>query len=165
MALTVKNNPQFKQGYIYALRLLTASKKSEAELRERLARKGYPLEVAQQVTQELKTQGILSDQKMIEETIQWSSQTKRYGRRRIFMELKKRGIKPDAVEKALERYPKDLERKVATQLAKERWSKLEKVEFNKRRKRLYNFLINRGFDFELSRELASKITSSTDENS
>ncbi|MBI4358927.1 MAG: regulatory protein RecX [Candidatus Omnitrophica bacterium] len=164
MTLTVKNNPQLKQGYIYALRLLASSKKSEVELLERLARKGYLPDVARQVTQELKARGILSDQKMIEEAIQWSSQSKRYGRRRIFMELKKRGIKSDAIEKALNDYPRNLEREVATQLARDRWARLQKVDFNKRRKRLYDFLINRGFDFDLCRELVAELATKTDEN-
>ena len=153
MALKDENNPQLKQGYIYAVRLLAASKKSESELLRRLSEKGYPEDIAKQVIVELKNQGILDDQKLARETVQWAIQTKKYGRNRISFELKKKGVAANKIARELEQYSKALERETALGLAAERWTKLEKVEYQKRKKRLYDFLINRGFDFEMSREI------------
>ncbi|MBI4395419.1 MAG: regulatory protein RecX [Candidatus Omnitrophica bacterium] len=164
MELTIKNNSQFKQGYLYAIRLLAASKKSEREVSKRLEEKGYSKETINQVLNELISQKILSDQKLVGETIQNAIHAKRYGRRRIFMELKKRGIPSPEIEKALEDYPKTLERETAFGLARDRWIKLEKVEYQKRKKRLYDFLLNRGFDFELAREIVNQMRSDINEN-
>lgn len=164
MDLTTKDNPQFKQGYLYAVRLLAASKKSEAEISKRLLEKGYPREIVQQVLNRLKSQKLLSDQKLVEETIQSATQIKRYGRRRVAFELKKRGIATAQIETALQNYPKTIERETAYRLAEERWQKLKKVEHQKRKKRLYDFLLNRGFDFELAREVVNQMRSGEYEN-
>lgn len=164
MELKIKDNPQFKNGYLYAVRLLTASKKSEREVSKRLTEKGYSKETVGLVLNELKSQKILSDLKLVDETIQGAIHAKRYGRRRIFLELKKRGIGSVQIEKALEDYPKDIERQTAQALAENRWEKLKKVERQKRKKRLYDFLLNRGFDFELAREIVNQMQPDTHDN-
>ena len=164
MELEAKNNPQFKQGYLYAVRLLAASKKSEREVRKRLLDKGYFKETIDQVVSELAEQKILSDRKLIEETVQSAVQAKRYGRRRIVLELKRRGVALNQVEKALSDYPKEVEEETAKALAESRWEKLKKVEPQKRKKRLYDFLLNRGFDFELARGIVEQMHSKTHED-
>lgn len=163
MDINTKNNPQFRQGYLYAVRLLTASKKSEKEVAKRLKDKGYPGNIIEKITEELKGQGILSDEKLIRETVQWAAQAKRYGRRRIILDLKKRGMVSSEIEKALDDYPKAAERDFARSLAEARWERLKKVEPQKRKMRLYQFLLNRGFDFELSREIVAQMHPDSDE--
>jgi len=108
------------------------------------------------IVEHLKEQKILNDQKLVEETVEWSIRAKGYGRRRILAELKRRGIKETQVEKVLDRYSKEEEREIAEKLAQNRWSRLEKLEPQKRMKRLYDFLINRGFEFELAREVVQQ---------
>lgn len=162
--MDLKDDPQFKQGCIYAVRLLAASKKSERELFKRLLEKGYPESVCERVINHLKTQGLLSDQKLVRDTVQGAIQAKRYGRNRLLLELRKRGIPSAEIAKELEQFPKALERETALALAKERWAKLEKVENRKKKKRLYDFLVARGFDFEISREIVARMHSEPNEN-
>ena len=157
MNLKTNDDPQLKQGYLYAVRLLTMTKRSEKELVKRLKEKGYPEETITQITERLKTQGILNDQKLLNETIHWSIQSKKYGRNRIFIELRKRGIAASEIEDALKNYSKEIERETASEVAEARWEKLKKIEPKKRKKRLYDFLISRGFDFELAREITTQL--------
>ena len=164
METKLKSHPQFKQGYLYAVRLLAASKKSEREIEKRLAEKGYLSEVIQEITAQLKAQKILSDQKLTQEMVQTTLLEKRYGPRRIYYHLMKRGISSGEAQKAVEAYPKSLERETAKELAQTRWAKLEKVEPKKRKKRLYDFLINRGFNHELSREIVMQMETKTNED-
>ena len=159
-----KDNPQFKQGYLYAVRLLAASKKSETELLKRLFEKGYSKESVYGVIENLKDKGILNDHKLVEETVQWAIQAKRYGKRRIFMELKRRGIPTNEIETALKQYPVIKEKEIAFELAHGRWEKFKKLDAEKRKRRTYDFLLNRGFDFELSRELIAELESKGNEN-
>jgi regulatory protein len=161
----LKNNPQWKQGYLYAVRLLTASKKSEREIAKRLDEKGYSPEVIQDIVNELRTQRILNDQKLTEEMVQTTLLEKRYGPKRVYYNLRKRGISSAEAQKAADAYPKSAEREAAQELAKTRWEKLMKIEPRKRKKRLYDFLINRGFNHELSRDIVMRIESKSDENS
>lgn len=160
----INEDSQIKQGYLYAIRLLAASKKSESELLKRLLKKGFSEFSALEVIQKLKQKRILSDQKLVEEAVHWATQTKRYGKRRISMELKRRGIASVEIENAFKNYDDLLERQTAAQLAQERWQKLNKVEMKKRKTRVYNFLLNRGFDFELVREILNQLESKTREN-
>ena len=162
MDLKIKDSPQFKQGYLYAVRLLTASKKSTKELLKRLNDRGYDPQVAESILETLKNQGILSDRKMVDETIHWAREAKRYGKKRISIELRKKGIAQNVIEEALVGYSKDEERQTAYQLAEVRWNKLGKIELVKRKKRLFDYLVSRGFDFEMIREIINQLNSKKD---
>ena len=162
MNIKTQENPQFKQGYLYAVRLLTASKKSTKELSKRLKDKGYDPAVAEDILECLRAQGILDDRKMVDETIHWAKEAKRYGKKRISLELKKKGIAQNVIEEALENYSKDEERETAYQLAETRWNKVKHLEPQKRKKRLFDFLVSRGFDFELAREIMNRLDSKKD---
>ena len=164
MDLTPQDKDQLRQGEIYAVRLLTASKKSESELLKRLELKGYPSAVAHQVVDRLKQNGVLDDRKLIEDTVQWSIQSKKWGRRRISFELKKRGVKSSAITEALDQYSEDLEFDLALEQGRARWHKFRSVEFSKRKKRVYDYLINRGFDYELARNVITKLETKSNEN-
>ena len=164
MDTKLKNHSQFKQGYLYAVRLLTASKKSEREIVKRLGEKGYAPEAIEEITAQLKAQRILSDQKLTQETIQTALLEKRYGPKRIYYNLRKRGISSAEAQKAADAYPKSAEREAANELAQARWLRLERVEPKKRKKRLYDFLINRGFNPELSREIVMHIETKKNED-
>lgn len=155
-------NPQFKQGYLYAIRLLTASKKSTKEIRKRLHDKGYDPTIAEQVLDSLKNQGILNDGKVVEETIHWAKHAKRYGKKRIALELKRKGFDQSLIETALQQFPLEDERKIAYELAQTRWDKLGNLEVLKRKKRLFSYLISRGFDFGLSREIIDELNRKKD---
>lgn len=159
MDLKIKDNPQFKQGYLYAVRLLAASKKSSKEILKRLNDKGYDAAIAEIIVEMLKDQGILSDRKMVDDTVHWAKQAKRYGKRRIAIELRKKGIAQNVIDEALVGYSKDEERAAAYQLAEARWNKLGKIELVKRKKRLFDFLVSRGFDFDLTREIINQLNS------
>jgi regulatory protein len=164
MDTKLNHSPQFKQGYLYAVRLLTASKKSEREVAKRLSEKGYLSEVIEEVIAQLKKQKILSDQKLAQETVHTTLLGKRYGPKRIYYQLRKRGIPEHEAHEAAEAYPKSLERETAKELASERWLKLKNIEPKKRKKRLYDFLINRGFNHELAFEIVKQIETKKDED-
>ncbi len=164
MDSALKNNPQYKQGYLYAVRLLTASKKSSKEISKRLKDRGYGEAVIEGVLNSLKEQGILDDTKLVTDSVEWAKQAKRYGKRRIFSDLRKKGIDSKIIDQALIEYPKEDERQTAFDLAKNRWDKLSKIEPKKRKQRLYQFLGNRGFDFEIIREVMEKLTHNQNDN-
>jgi regulatory protein len=147
-----RNHPKWKNGYIYAVRLLAAANRSTKELAKRLKDKGYETEIVESVIEELRKHRILNDEKLVRETVQWNIEGKRLGRKRIALELKRRGIQETKITEALESYSKDSEANLAKELAAQRWEKFKNVEPRKRRQRIYDFLIRRGFDFELVRD-------------
>lgn len=152
-----QDHSQFKQGYIYVLRLLSISNRSSRELEKRLHEKGYPDEVADAIIERLKETGALNEKKNIHEIIQWAINGKHLGRKRIKIELKQKGFQESAIDEELEAYSKDEENNQAWQLAENKIESLKKTEPQKRKKHVYDFLVRRGFDFEIARETAMKI--------
>jgi regulatory protein len=79
------------------------------------------------------------------------------GRRRIVYELEKRGIGCAVIQEVLQGFTGEKEHALALELARqkqERWKKFDRV---KRQKKTYDFLVRRGFDFALSRNVVSEI--------
>lgn len=149
---------QLRNGYLYAVRLLTSSKKSSAELRVRLVKKGYPDTVVEEIITRLQKARLLSDESLVRDTIHWGLETKRLGRNRIFLELVKRKISQSLIEAELVSFSKTKEREIAESLAQERWERLKNLDVRKRKKKVYALLVSRGFDYELCREILSKLS-------
>ena len=148
---------QTKQGLIYAMRLLAISKKSEVQIREKLAGKGYSANAITQVIGELKSNGILDDLKFAKEKIYWATHGNLIGKRRLEFELRRKGIKKDTIAEALQEFSVAEERERAFSLAKIQADKLKAIAPLQKRKRLYDFLIRRGFDYEICRDVIEEI--------
>jgi regulatory protein len=155
---------QKKQGHIYALRLLTASKKSSAELAKRLQDKGYSPEVIETIITDLQNQKLLSDVNLVRDTVTWSIQSKHLGKHRVRLELKRRGIQNDLIENALTQIDPTEEKERARELASIRWSKFYKIDLKRRKKKVYDFLIGRGYDFCVAKEMIDELSAQQYEN-
>lgn len=143
---------QEKQAMVTSLRLLAATPKSRKALEEKLKERGYAIEIVEKVLGKLERQGILNDSSFAQSVMQTLLIHRPSGRKRISYELKKRGIGQALVEQLMEKYPAREEREKAIELASNKWDRWENLEKAKRRKKLYDFLVRRGFDFALSRE-------------
>lgn len=146
-----QNDTKFKHGYLYALRLLTVSSRSANQLSERLQRNGYEPELVEMIIRRLENEGVLSDKKLVRESIQYGILGKRWGRNRIMLELRKRGIESPVIEAEMAEYSKETESDLAINLAREKWEKLKHVAVERKRKRIYDFLARQGFDYDLCR--------------
>lgn len=150
---------QEKQGLIYGIRLLKISKRSEANLKSRLREKGYPHEAIHKITQTLKNQKYLDDQALARDFVYWAARGKSLGRKRIWFELKKRGLPENVIAEALNGYDLRDEKQLAQALALARYQKLNALHPQARRKRVYDFLVRRGFDYETCRDIVTNLES------
>ena len=150
-------NEQEKQATITALRLLTATPKSKARLKQKLKEKGYPSQVIEGTVSRLEQDGILNDKNFAFSVFQTFSQYRPSGRRRIAFEMKKRGIGEGLILEILEKFDPESEHHAALQLAETKLNRWQKLEPVKRRKKIYDFLLRRGFDFTLAREIVDRI--------
>ena len=69
----------------------------------------------------------------------------------------KRGIGETLIREVLEKYSPEEERERARELARDKFERWQKLEPMKRRKRVYDFLVRRGFDFAMTRDLVEEI--------
>lgn len=137
--------------------MLTASPKTRRQLKERLEGKGFDPAIVEEVLSKMEEQGLVSDRTLAQAWTRSFLETKPSGRKRIAFELKKRGIQEEDIQTALVGYTLEEERVRAKEVAKrqaERWKGLER---RLRQKRLYDFLVRRGFEFSLSRETVEAV--------
>ncbi len=150
---------QIKQGLIYAMRLLTASKKSETLLRTKLLQKGFPPEAITEIIRVLVKEKYLDDLSLAKNMVYWAKNGRPIGRRRILMELKKKGIAGENADAAIQEYEPAAEKELAAQLAQEKFEKLKSAGLDRRKtcKRLYDLLVRKGFDYEICRSVISDL--------
>jgi regulatory protein len=149
---------QSKQALITCLRLLAASPKSSQELRKKLTDKGYADEIIDQALENLKTQGVLDDTMYAKDLVARLTLGKCVGRHKIAFELKRHGISKKISEEMLETLTNEDELERALEQSRLKWAGWSKLDPQKRKKRLYDFLIRKGYDFQIAQDILQKLT-------
>ena len=149
---------QTKQAHITCLRLLAASPKSGQELRKKLSAKGYSAESIDQALQNLRAQGILDDTAYAKDLAARLTLGKCVGRHKIAFELKRHGISKKISDEILETLSDEDENERALEQARLKWFSWSKVDPQKRKKRLYDFLIRKGYDFQIAQDILQRLS-------
>lgn len=92
-----KSEEEFARARKTAVNILSYSDNSEHRLREKLAFKGFSHEAADHAVEYVIQKGWLDERKQAEAAVRYLAEVKLYGKRRILLELKKRGIKRDVI--------------------------------------------------------------------
>lgn len=137
----------------YALRLFKLRPRSEGELKAKLADKGYLPDIAGQVINEFKTYGYIDDAAFTRLWMQ--SRLKKYGFRRVSLELIQKGIAKEMITELWHELRIDHDEvAIAAAIATRRARQYQGVTPVKRKKRIIDYLLRRGF----SSEAVSKAT-------
>lgn len=126
-----------------ALRFLSFRLRSEHEMRTFLVGKRFPKDIIDQTIGYLTETGLLDDRKFA----RWWTESRMHGGwgpRRIVQELKMKGVNKDIIDEEMKRDWKDVTRQV---LEKEQ-SKLHALPPMKRRMKMQQVLLRRGFSFD-----------------
>ena len=129
-----------------ALTHITASMKTEREIRTYLRKKGYLDDVCDYVVEKMKGYGFLDDGAYSVAYV--GSVGKRKGRRLIAAELKRKGVSDEEIEGALQTLTGEVESATAILNKYLRGKELDKKTMQK----AYAYLIGKGFDYETARE-------------
>lgn len=148
---------QEKQAWVSALRFLTATPKSRRGLKQKLEERGFAREIVEKILGRLEEEKLLDDRLLAQSLFQSFSNCRPSGRQRIRFEMEKRGIGEGLIEELLQKYSPEEEREKALELARDKWGRWQRFDTKKRRKKLYDFLVRRGFDFTVSREVVAKV--------
>ncbi len=128
--------------------LLSYRGRSRLELERRLLQKGYDEETVCSVIRYLQERQFIDDQKVARSIASFLIEHRRYGNERIRMELRKRGIERDAVDKVLDELKGDIDwRKQALIALRKRFKK--GLSGLREKKRAYDYLLRKGFDIEV----------------
>ncbi|MFB0509544.1 MAG: regulatory protein RecX, partial [bacterium] len=139
----------------YAFRLLSYRSRSQKEISERLRNRGYPEPVINTIIEELKNTGLIDDKKFAIMFAQDRLNFAKKGKRIIFAELLRKGVPKPDVEEALKKI--NDETAVAKKLIEKYKKRYTRLEPDKRRKKLYDLLLRRGFSFKVVEEIMEEI--------
>lgn len=142
------------QAHEAALRLLAYRPRSEAEIRQRLARRGLPPQVVQETIARLRDQGLLSDAAFARFWVETRDQTSPRGRRLLWQELAAKGIEREIARQAIAPVA---EEDAALRAAQKKARHLQGQDYPVFRRRLGDFLLRRGFPYPTVRTIVERL--------
>jgi regulatory protein len=133
----------------YAFFLLKFRPRSEDEIRARLKKKRFDAKIIEETLSFLKEKGFIDDAYFARVWVE-SRIRKPLGIRRLKQELKLKGIDSGIIESQISEikksYPED---KIVSRLVEEKLDRLKGIDPQKAKKRVYSWLLRRGFSPEI----------------
>jgi regulatory protein len=136
-----------------ALTLLSYRPRSAAELRRRLAQKGFGEEVVDECVEALAGVGVVDDAAFAETFVRDRVRLRPHGARRLRQELRAKGVDADTAAAAIEEVMEveDASEIDLARAAADRWRPRAGEEPDRARRRLHAFLARRGFGGDVIR--------------
>jgi len=142
------------RGKKYLLLLLSRRIYSRYEISGKLKNKGYPEKIVAELIFWLENNNYINDELFAEMWAQFRLQNKPIGRYKLNQELRVKGIKQDIIQKVIDKTYKEMnELTLAHNLIKEKMVASEIKNIRIDPKKIYNFLLRRGFSTEISRNI------------
>ena len=140
------------------MRLLSRRIYSRYEISRKLNSKGYPENIIATLFLWLENNKYINDELFAEMWAQFRLQNKPIGRYKLNQELRIKGIKQDIIQKAIDKTYKEIdELTLARNLIKDMIvsSEIKNIRINP--KKIYNFLLRRGFSIEISKNIYDEL--------
>ncbi|MBO4940039.1 MAG: RecX family transcriptional regulator [Clostridia bacterium] len=128
-----------------ALTHISATQKTEKQVREFLKGKGYLPVVADYVVEKLRSYNFLNDEEYAQQYLE--SASKRKGKKLIRMELRAKGVSDRDIDGAFDGVDDEKERQAARGLL-EKYLKGKTLDMSTKQK-AYRYLLGKGFDYEI----------------
>lgn len=137
-----------------ALRLLAVRQRSRRELETRLLAAGFERAEVGEELDRLESVGLIDDERFALEFAEHAATRRLSGRRAVVSSLGAKGVARDVIERALGEVGGDEEARAAD-LARTRASRLMGLPPEAAFRRLFSFLVRRGYDSALARRAAN----------
>ena len=142
-----------------AYALLRQRPRSVYEIRNRLKLKGYADILIEDIVAGLERVGELNDERFARLWVESRMHMNPAGDVVLKHELKRNGISDSIIESVLaEKAEKYDEYELALSMAKDRFERLKKLDRRKATKRIYDFLLRRGFKYDNIRRVIESLT-------
>lgn len=153
-----RNTDSLQKAKNYAFLLLKFRLRSEKEIYARLKKKKFDDRIIKETLLFLKDKGFINDNYFAKAWIE--SRIKRpLGLRRIKEELRLKGIDKDIIDSQLGEILKGYsEEEIVAEITKKKFDKLKGVEPQKAKRRLYAYLLHRGFSPEIVIDVLNQLT-------
>src|SRR5689334_25261478 len=135
--------------YIEALKLLARRELSEAQVRQRLARRGHEADEIDDAIARLRGERAIDDGRVAEAIARTETAVRRRGKLRVRLQIQRAGIDKRIADRAVAAVFGDVddEALLEASLAR-RLRRGERIADERQRQRLYRYLIGQGFDHD-----------------
>lgn len=149
-----------RRARIVALDYLSYKPRTVHEVVQKLLHKGFDAAVVEETVARVSDLGYLDDAGYARDYVHRRFQTKGYGPRRLASDLKRRGVPRELIDAALTDLEDDALLAEARRHAAKRWTRLSgQVDPHKRRKKISDFLVRRGYDYDLVHRVIEELES------
>lgn len=145
--ISILREAEYRKAFDYALKILSSAMKTEKEVKNKLALRGYPAEIIDEVIVKIKEYGFVSDGEYAKKYA--ASYGGKKGKNLIKTELKKKGVNDEDIAAAIDGTD---ETEAVTALSEKYFKNKEKSYENA--VKCYRYLVSKGFDYELAKRAA-----------
>jgi len=154
----MQSDSNFKQALKVSYQLLSYRPRSVYEIRAKLKEKDCAPEVIDRVIEHLKKHRYLNDKDFARFWVEAKMKVKPVGSLLLKRDLKQKGLDEALVEETVKGSQADYDEfEVALNLAKRRLNYYGKIHKLKAKKRIYDYLIRRGFKFDITRNVLGEL--------
>ena len=145
-----------------ALKTIERTYKSEKELAQKLALKGYDDHIINRTINFMKEYNLLNDNNYA--TIYFKDKSINIGKKKIKYSLLQKGIDEEIIESELEKINNDEVKAIVYEMALKKYKVFSKRENDnyKLTQKLYRFLMGKGYDYDLIKDVVKSIVKSED---
>ncbi len=148
---------EFKRAKTIAFQFLKIRNRSEKEIRTQLLKKKISSEIIDQTIPYLKNSELINDRQFARDWIAMRLQ-KPMGRRRIFFELKQKGISEEILEEETKVVPREEgEERIVETLARKRLERYKNLDETKQKRRVFEYLARRGFEVDTVKKVVEHL--------
>lgn len=146
----------FEKAFSYARRLLNIRPRSIQEIRYRLYAKGFNKKAAEKVIEVLKAKHILDDKSFARMWVESKMRSSPRGDLLFKKELLQKGVSREIIESVLSE-KKGSEGEIIKELVYKKLHTLIDLPPEKVRKKLFDFLVRRGFSFDMIENVLNEV--------
>ena len=145
-----------------ALKTIERTYKSEKELAQKLALKGYDDHIINRTINFMKEYNLLNDNNYA--TMYVKDKSRNIGKKKIKYSLLQKGIDEEIIESELEKINNDEVKAIVYEMALKKYKVFSKRENDnyKLTQKLYRFLMGKGYDYDLIKAVVKSIVKSED---
>jgi regulatory protein len=143
------------------LKYLNYQARTETEVRKKLKEHAVSEDTITGVLERLKQNGLIDDARFAQAWVENRNDLHPRSRRALAWELKQRGVDPHLIEQSIQEVDDE---EVAYRAALRQSRKLKDLEWQEFRQKMYGFLARRGFNYEVSAPVVSRVWAEIQDN-
>lgn len=149
--------PDYDRAFEHALKLLGIRKRTVRQLSHKLSEKGFDPIAVSEVLSRLQENKLLDDEEFARAYVSEKTAIHPAGKLKMLRDLKRKGVSQEAAGRAVSELDENYEFNMAFKLGQGKAQLLSHLDPRKRKKKVYDYLMRKGFHSEVCLEVIKGI--------